>query len=285
MSTHKTEFLLGVLGCPVAHSRSPAMHNAALQAKGIEGFYGRFEVAAESLTEAMRGIRALGIHGVNVTVPHKETVRLLLDEVDAIATRIGAVNTIFRDKDRLVGTNTDARGLVRALERAEVAIEGARVVVLGAGGAARAAAVGLTEAGAARVQIAARRPEQAQALLQDYQSLSAIDTTPVSLLDLNSCMAHCDLLVQATSAPLQGPKEAAAFADALPLDHLPQAAVVIDLVYEPLETQVLAAARRLGLKTVDGLGMLLYQGAIAFETWFGGEGAPVEIMRAALQRV
>ncbi|HKU38562.1 MAG TPA: shikimate dehydrogenase, partial [Polyangiales bacterium] len=134
-----------ILGFPVAHSLSPAMHNSALEALGIDARYVAFEVAPERLPDAVRGLRALGVRGANITVPHKIAILPLLDAVDAIAQHVGAVNTLLRDGDRLIGTNTDAEGLARALREAGVQLAGARVTVLGAGGAARASVVGLAQ--------------------------------------------------------------------------------------------------------------------------------------------
>jgi len=273
--------VLGILGWPVAHSRSPAMQNAALAALGIAGSYVPFEVKPESLGDAVRGLRALGVDGVNVTLPHKLEVMAFLDEVDPDARAIGAVNTIAREGDRLLGFNTDAPGLVRSLEASGVALRGARVVVLGAGGAARAAAVGIARAGAARIFVAARRPEQAETLITELGSVLGCPSSAGGMDALATELAGCDLLVQSTSATLHGNPAAQPFADGLPLDALPPGAVVSDLVYQPLRTTVLAAAEARGLRTVDGLGMLLHQGALSFERWTGRQ-APVEVMRAAL---
>lgn len=273
--------ILGIIGHPVAHSKSPAMHSAAAAALGLEAVYLRFDVAPERVGDAVRGIRALSIDGVNVTVPHKEAVMPFLDAIDEDARRIGAVNTIRRDGDRLVGFNTDAPGLVRSLEEAGVPLDGARVTVLGAGGAARAAVVGLARAGARSVHVVARRPEQARALVAGVGDGLAATVGAHGESELASLLRETTLLVQSTSATLAGAPDAEGFAARLPLDAMPASAAVIDLVYKPLETTVLRRARERGLRTVDGLGMLLHQGAIAFEIWTG-EKPPVEVMRAAL---
>lgn len=275
----------GILGWPVDHSASPAMHNAAFTHLGVDAVYVPFGARPEALASAVAGLRALGVRGANVTVPHKEAILPLLDEVDLDARTLGAVNTIVRDAERLVGFNTDAPGLVRSLEEAGVDVRGRRVTVLGAGGAARAAVVGLARAGATRVHIAARRPDQADAIRRAVQP-SVCDTTldpcPMDDPHLASRFAETDLLVQATSATLGGGPDAQAFTAALPMDALPKAAAVVDLVYQPLETPLLRAARRRGLRGVDGLGMLLHQGALAFERWTG-KAAPVQVMRRALE--
>lgn len=275
----------GILGWPVEHSRSPAMQNAAFAARGLDATYVRFPVHPDDVADALRGLRALGVRGANVTVPHKEAVIDLLDSVTPEARAIGAVNTIVREGERLIGHNTDAEGLTRSLEEAGVNIVGSNVLVLGAGGAARAAVAGLAKRGAARICVAARRFEQAGDLVESLAEvctpcpLVACDLSP---LTLSEAMADSHLLVQSTSATLASSPHAAAFAAQLPLERLPPRASVVDLVYKPRDTSVLIRAREVGLRTVDGLGMLLHQGALAFELWTHLP-APVAQMRAALE--
>lgn len=275
-------FVLGIIGFPVSHSKSPAMHGAAARALGIDAVYARFPVDPADVGAAIAGIRALGIHGANVTVPHKQAVIPFLDAITDDARAIGAVNTIVREGARLVGHNTDARGLVRSLEEAHVALDGAVVTVLGAGGAARAAIVGLANAGARRIHIAARRGAEAEALARELSTHVRAELTSVSLDALVASFAETTLLVQGTSATLKGGPEADRFAASLPLEALPADATVVDLVYDPLETSVLARARARGLAVVDGLGMLLYQGAVAFTLWTGREPS-IDVMREALR--
>ncbi len=266
----------GVLGWPVAHSRSPAMLNAAFAAAGVDASYVRFPVAPDALADAVRGLRALGIAGANVTVPHKTSVLPLLDSVDDAARAIGAVNTVVRGEDgRLHGLNTDASGLVRALVEAGARLEGARALVLGAGGAARAAIYGLAGAGA-EVTVAARRQEAARALWHDALSLS--DDT-----GLRTALTRADVVVHATSATLLGDDDRATrlFLAQLPLEALRPGTLITDLVYTPRDTALLRAARAHGARTLDGTAMLLHQGALAFERWTGLP-APLEAMRAAL---
>lgn len=275
--------VLGILGFPVAHSKSPLMHAAAARALGLDAVYARFAVEPGDIADAVRGLRALGIHGANVTVPHKQAVLPLLDALCDDARAIGAVNTIVREGRRLIGHNTDAPGLVRSLEEAGVEARGADVTVLGAGGAARAAVVGLARAGASRVRVVARRPEQARALVADVGPHLTVPVTAHGDDALATCLAHTTLLVQSTSATLRGAADAEAFAASLPIAAMPAGAAVVDLVYDPLETTVLAAARARGLRVVDGLGMLLHQGALAFALWTGRE-PPIDVMRDALAR-
>lgn len=274
--TRASTRLLGLLGHPVAHSRSPAIHTAALEALGADAVYLAFDVAPEALADAVGGLRALGVLGLNVTVPHKQRIVGLLDEVDAAAGRIGAVNCVWVEGGRWIGTNTDAPGLARSLEDASVTLDGRAPLVLGAGGAARASVVGLADAGCAPGVVAARRLEAAREVARLADGWRAIALRNAGALRAEA--ARAGLLVQATSATMG--EGAEAFAAALPIDALPDAAAVVDLVYAPLETAVLAAARARGLTCVDGLGMLVWQAALALERWLG-ERPPIEALREA----
>jgi shikimate dehydrogenase len=270
-----------VMGWPVAHSRSPAMHNAALAELGLDGVYLPLAVPPERLPDAVAAALELGVRGFNVTLPHKSAIIPLLAHVEPSARAIGAVNTVARDGGRFIGLNTDAGGLVRSLREAGVELAGATVVILGAGGAARAAVVGLAQAGAARITVAARRADQAQAMTLEL----AAHCAPALLVasDMGRALAEAlitaTLLVQATSATLD--ERSPGFAERLPLQLMPAGASVCDLVYQPRDTSVLRRARSLGFRGVDGLGMLLHQGALAFEHWTG-EPAPLSAMRRAL---
>jgi shikimate dehydrogenase len=277
--------IYGILGFPVGHSRSPAMHNSAFAALGLDAMYVPFAVPPERLVSAIASIRPLNLRGLNVTLPHKSAVIPLLDRVEPDALAIGAVNTLFFEGDQLVGTNTDAPGLTRSLVEAGLRLQGARVTVIGAGGAARASIVGLARAGAASICITARRNHEAEMLASELSSA----VSPVALrveawerAAQRKSLSETDLLIQATSATLNDGPAAAALAEALPLEALPDGSTVVDLVYKPRQTIVLKLAKGLGKNTVDGLGMLLHQGAIAFEKWTG-HAAPIKVMRAALE--
>lgn len=277
--------VLGIVGWPVEHSRSPAMHGAAIAALGLDAYYVPFAVEPKALGEAIRGLRALGVEGVNVTLPHKQTVIEYLDEVDDDARTIGAVNTLRRDGTRWIGLNTDAPGMVQSLLEAGVELAGKKTIIVGAGGAARAAVVGLARARVASITLAARRPDEATRLLLEVRSAlkgCAYEATDLGT-ELRRAASGADVLIQATSATLGGREGAEEFAKALPIDALPEGAAVMDMVYDPLETSVLRVAKERGLRTVDGLGMLLHQGALAFEIWTG-QKPPIEIMRQALIR-
>lgn len=275
----------GILGWPVEHSRSPAMHNAAFRAHGLEANYVCFPVHPDDVAAAVRGLKALGVRGANVTVPHKEAVIPYLDAVSPEARAMGAVNTIVREVDRLIGHNTDAPGLARSLDDAGVELADARVLVIGAGGAARAAVVGLAQRGASRITVAARRFEQAAALVTELTQVCTPCPLFALVLDERAMaeeLAETSLLVQSTSATLASAPDAVGFAASLAIERLPARATVVDLVYRPRVTAVLARARERGLRTVDGLGMLLHQGALAFELWTHLP-APLAVMREALE--
>ncbi|RLB98724.1 MAG: shikimate dehydrogenase [Deltaproteobacteria bacterium] len=254
-----------VIGDPVAHSLSPAMHNRALAACGLPGVYVGFRVT--DLPVAVAGIRALGIRGVSVTIPHKVAVMPLLDEIDDTARRIGAVNTISNESGVLKGTNTDGLGALKALETV-TAVDGRRVAILGAGGAARAVAWALSNAGA-KVALFNRTVPRAAALARQMNlEWGRMD---------NLARWRAEILVNTTPVGMAPDAGAVPVAAAI----LDPAMVVMDIVYNPLETTLLAAARRLGCTTVDGVQMLVFQGAAQFERWTG-VAAPVTVMRQAV---
>ena len=254
-----------VIGDPVAHSLSPAMHNRALAACGLPGVYVGFQV--NDLTAAVAGIRALGIRGVSVTIPHKVAVMGLLDEIDETARSIGAVNTIVNESGVLKGTNTDGLGALKALETV-TDVDGRRVAVLGAGGAARAVAWSLSRAGA-KVTLFNRTTARAAALARQL----GLEWAPLA----NLAQWGTEILVNTT------PVGMAPDTEALPVDPgvLDPATVVMDIIYNPLETALLAAARLRGCTTVDGAHMLVFQGAAQFQRWTG-VAAPVAVMRRAV---
>ncbi len=272
-----------ILGWPVGHSRSPTMQNAAFAAANIRACYVPFSVKPEELHEAIQGLKALHVQGFNITVPHKQSVIPFLDEVSDDALTIGAVNTVVRKGDRFVGHNTDAPGLIRSIQERNVEIAGKKVLVLGAGGAARATVVGLARSQASHIMVSARRLDQASLMLTSLHH--AVTTTHTSIVhwekDLEEAFREADLMIQTTSATLRSSGEAESFAHSLPWQSAKPTATVVELVYDPLDTAVLLAARAQGLTTIDGLGMLLHQGAIAFELWTHNP-APIEEMRKAL---
>ena len=259
-----------VIGDPVGHSLSPAIHNAAFAATGFDAVFVALPVRAADLGAAVAGARALDLLGLSVTMPHKATVPAHLDRVEDDAVALGAVNCILRDGDALVGANTDGQGLVDALVAAGIDPAGRRALVLGAGGAARAVVRALAAAGVVELGVANRTPERAEATL----ALGG----PVARLAEPGDAGDFDLVVNATSVGMGVAAEAAELP--VPPEVLHDGQVVVDLVYEPLETGLLAAARRCGATAVDGVGMLVHQAAHAFGRWTGVE-APVAAMDAA----
>ena len=260
--------LCGIALHPAGHTRSPAMHNAAFAALGIDAAYLAFDVQPDNLAEAIAGMRAIGIRQLAVSIPHKEAVMALLDEVDATARSIGAVNTVTRRDQKLVGTNTDWLGAIGAIERV-VKPSGARAVVLGAGGTARAAVYGLLERGA-KVTVLNRSPDRAKKLVED---LGAESSGPISAL----AETPHDILVNTTSVGLAS--------DESPVDPgwISSDAVVMDAVYDPPETRLLREAASRGARTISGKWMLVYQAAEQIQLWTGMD-APIELMAEAFDR-
>ncbi|HEY8347601.1 MAG TPA: shikimate dehydrogenase [Symbiobacteriaceae bacterium] len=276
--------LLGVIGWPVGHSLSPVMHNAAFRAEGMDCHYVAFAVPPADLAAALAGIRALGIHGVNVTIPHKEAVIPLLDEVAPSARQMGAVNTIANREGRLVGYNTDGWGFISSLEEAGVKPAGMRAVVLGAGGAARAVAVHLALSGVSRLTISNRTAERAErlaALVRDLVPGTEAEAVASGSEEEAAVLAEADLVVNCT--PLGMHPDGVDLTPLPRIDLLPPGAVVYDTVYRPRETRLLREARQRGLRTISGVGMLVHQGACAWEYWFGRRG-PVSVMAEAARR-
>jgi len=277
---------LALLGHPVGHSLSPAMQMAALRAAGLDWTYELLDVPPAALPERLGALRDdPRWAGCNLTIPHKEAVLPLLDEVDEEARLIGAVNTVVRTGDRLAGFNTDAVGFLRDLEEHGVdaaALRGAQVLVLGAGGAARAVAFALAGRGA-RLVIANRTASRAAALarhLDECFGQGRAEAVPLEDPALPARFAAFDLVVNCTSAGMS-PDE---HLDPLPPGCRPRAGQVFyDLVYRPPVTAFLRRAADAGARTIGGLGMLLHQGAAAFELWTGRQ-APLAVMREALAR-
>lgn len=270
--------IVGVIGDPVEHSCSPPMHNAVFDELGMNYVYVPFHVRAEDLKAALEGFKALNIAGINITIPHKQRVIPILDEISKEAEMIGAVNTLVFEEGLIIGHNTDARGFIEAVyEVVDEKIEG-NAVVLGAGGAARAVVVGLVNAGFSPIMIANRTTSKAVSLAEQIGSQSSAKLLGIGLNDekLPDAIADARLLVNATSAGMDL---------SLPLiidaNWLHQGLLVYDIIYTPPETKLLMEARDRGLQTINGLGMLVHQGAIAFELWTG-VSPPVETMRNAL---
>ena len=272
--------LAGIFGYPLAHSLSPAFQQAAFNHYGLDARYLAWATPPDALAAEVAKLRGGDFIGANVTIPHKQAVMALLDEVDPLAAAIGAVNTIVKRGGMLVGYNTDAHGFMRALkEDAAFEPSGRRALLLGAGGAARAAAFALCQEGVASLAIANRTLERAEALAEalnaDGVSVSAIAADDAAL---NDAALNADLIVNSTSVGMRhgGAEGQTPLAGGL----IPHDAVALDMVYNPQHTPLLAAARSAGARAVGGMPMLIYQGAAAFEMWTG-RVAPVEAMFAA----
>jgi len=255
-----TTAVAGIMGWPIGHSRSPRLHGYWLREYGVDGVYLPLVASPEGIEAAFRGLPGLGFRGVNVTIPHKLSALAACDHVDDVAARIGAVNTIIIGEDgALSGTNTDAFGFLANLRQESdwCGVEGP-AVVLGAGGAARAVCVALLDAGVPEVRIANRTDARAQTLADEF------GLTAFPWADRAAALDGAALVVNATSLGMTGQPTLD-----LPLDALPIDALVHDIVYAPLETELLAQARARGNPIVDGLGMLLHQARPGFEAWFG----------------
>jgi shikimate dehydrogenase len=265
----------GVIGLPIRHSLSPAIFNAAFAACGLDWAYLAFEVPDGAAGLAMGGVRALGLEGVSVTMPHKAAVIPALDELTDDAAALGAVNCIERRGTTLVGHNTDGQGLLDALQLDEgIAVAGRHVAVIGAGGAARAVIRSLGAAGAAAVTVVNRSPVPAEEAARLAGGVGRVGPP--------AAVADADLVVNATPLGMGVVVTTAGAPEPLPLDPelLSDGQIVVDLVYHPAVTPLLEAARGRGLRTVNGLGMLIHQAAHAFRLWTNEE-PPLEAMSAA----
>jgi shikimate dehydrogenase len=265
--------MAGIMGWPVTHSRSPALHNFWIDEHGIDGAYVPLPVAPEHLAQALRALSALGFRGCNLTLPHKQAALAIVDRVDPLARRIGAMNTVIVAADgSLEGSNTDVFGFRENLrERApDWSASAGPAVVLGAGGAARAIVAALIEARVDEIRLVNRTLARAERLARDLAApATRITIHPWSEQDM--AQRDAGLLVNTTSLGMTGEPELD-----IDLTPLPLPAVVVDIVYVPLETTLLAVARKRGHPAVDGLGMLLHQGRPGFEAWFG---RPVQVTR------
>nr|WP_315496460.1 shikimate dehydrogenase [uncultured Rhodoferax sp.] len=269
--------LAGVMGWPVAHTRSPVIHNHWIAKHGLKGAYVQLPVQPDRLEAAIRGLPALGFAGCNITVPHKVNAMQLMDELHPQARRIAAINTVVVQPDgRLLGVNNDGIGYIQSLRDANSAWRGdaGPALVLGAGGAARAIVVALLDEGVPELRITNRTLEKAQALKDAFGDR----VTVVPWAERNQAMAGVSLLVNTTTQGMHGQP-----ALDVQLDDLPAAAMVSDAIYIPLETPLLAAARQRGHQTVNGLGMLLNQARPAFQAWFGVLPEITPELRAAVQ--
>jgi shikimate dehydrogenase len=273
MFSGKTQ-VCAIIGDPVEHSMSPAMQNAAFASLKLDYVFVPFHVRAGDLQKAIEGIRALGMRGLGVTIPHKVAVMQYLDEIDPLAEKIGAVNIIVNKNGTLKGHNTDGPGFLRALLNADVEPGGKAVAILGAGGAARAIGFVLAERGA-KLTILNRTPDKAEELAQRMsRSANKVEALPLDKSNLSKALPKAEIVVNCTSVGMS-PHGEETIVDAWML-HAGQ--VVFDSVYNPMQTLLLKEAEKAGAKTISGVEMLVCQGAVAFELWTG-QKAPVEVMR------
>lgn len=272
------DLLLGVMGDPIGHSKSPAMHQAALTAMGLSGAYVPLHIRPEGLSDAIQAIKVLGFRGVNVTIPHKVEVMKYLDVIDEGAQRIGAVNTIVNDNGTLTGYNTDGIGYVRSLkEEACSELKGKHIVVLGAGGAARGIIHALTGEDPGSISIVNRTSAKAVALAAEWSSLG--DLRGYGEDEADKALLEADIIINTTSVGMFP------HISELPVSpkFIPEGIVVSDLIYNPLKTELLRQAELRQCTVHGGLGMFVNQGAYAFEYWTG-QAAPVQAMKEAVLR-
>ena len=269
--------ICALIGDPIEHTMSPVMHNVAFEKLGLEYVYIPLRVKAEELAQAVKGLKALNICGFNITIPHKVAVIPLLDGLDPLAEKIGAVNTVVSEDGSLRGYNTDAEGFLRALLERGIEPEGKNVVVLGAGGASRAISYILAERDA-RLTILNRKleldwaVELARRLYEDFEK--EVKALELRADYLAAVLQEADILINATSVGMSPDSDESP----VPAELLKPDLVVFDIVYNPIRTKLLKEAKTAGGMTIEGIDMLVWQGALAFEKWTG-QAAPFDLMR------
>ena len=270
--------LCGVIGDPIEHTLSPIMHNAAFEALELDFVFLAFQVKAAEIGNAINGMRALNIHGLNVTMPHKDLVIKYLDQVDPTAKTIGSANTILKRDSRLLGFNTDGVGALNALEQNGVKPKGKKVLLLGAGGAAKAIAFTLSQE-TDELVILSRTTKQATdlAALLKQKFNKKIEAGTLSSSTVKNNLADADVLINATSIGMEPNTDKTP----IELEWLKPNLAVMDIVYNPIETKLAKDAKTAGAKVVSGIEMLIYQGAASFEIWTACR-APIEVMRKAV---
>ncbi len=276
-----TTKLLGVIGYPIAHSLSPAMHNAALAQLGLDYVYLPLPVKPEDLEVAIAGFAAIGVQGFNVTIPHKQAVMALMSDISAIAQAVGAVNTVSWTEQGWVGTNTDVAGFIAPLQPLSTNWSQSTALVLGNGGSARAVVAGCAQLGFGQVQVAGRNAEKLAAFLHSWSASSiAVNLSVHPWDDLPALLPSADLLVNTTPLGMHPHVERSPLT-ASDLELLKRGAIAYDLIYTPDPTRFLQLAQASGAVAISGLEMLVQQGAAALEGWMQ-QPAPVEVMREAL---
>ena len=275
--------ICGIIGDPIEHSMSPLMHNTAFKTLGLDYAYVPFKVKSLELRKAIEGIRGMNLRGVNVTIPHKVAVMPLLDRIDPLAEKIGAINTIVNDDGILTGYNTDTAGFLQTLHERGIELAEKRVLLLGAGGAARAIG-NILAAEKAKLMVLNRRQELfwaedlARRLVQSYGA--DVEVGELTNENLKKAISDVDILVNATSLGMSPDNDQTP----VPADLFPANITVFDIIYNPLPTRLLQEAKAAGARTIDGLEMLVQQGAVSFEKWTGIK-APVDVMRKSVERL
>ncbi|MBS7659361.1 MAG: shikimate dehydrogenase [Candidatus Bathyarchaeia archaeon] len=271
--------ICAVIGDPIEHSLSPVMHNAALQHLGLDVIYVAFRVRGEALEDAVKGVRSLNIYGLNVTMPHKTAIIKYLDEVDPIAKDIESVNTVLNVNGKLIGFNTDGIGALNALRYNHADPKGRRVLILGAGGAAKAIAYQIAASNAEKIVIINRTGEKAKELAKFLRKRFKVKIMgkQLSTITLRKALKETDILINATSVGMRP------YNDQTLIDKqwLRRDMTVMDIVYDPVETKLLIDAKNIGAKVINGIDMLLYQGAESFKIWFRVD-PPIDVMRKAI---
>lgn len=277
--SHPDRFLLaGVMGWPVMHSRSPLLHNYWFRQHNLAGTYVPLGIRPEALAAALRALHPLGFAGCNLTLPHKQEAMKIVDEVDTVAKSIGAIScVVVRPDGSLAGTNNDCYGFVRSIRQEQPAwrADSGPSVVIGAGGGARAVCYGLMQAGATEIRLVNRAFARARKIAEEFGG-------PLKVMpweQRHEALDDAAMVVNTTSQGMVGQSPLD-----IRLDKLPTQALVVDIIYTPLETPFLAAARKRGNPTVNGLGMLLHQGSPAWQAWFGIEPAVTSELRAMMEK-
>ncbi|MBT2694118.1 shikimate dehydrogenase [Bacillus sp. ISL-55] len=255
--------LFGVIGDPIAHSMSPAMHNDLFDFYGIDAVYLPFHVSKDNLPDAVKGLKAIGVSGFNVTIPHKTDIIPHLDKVDPLAMAIGAVNTVKNENGLLVGYNTDGPGFVKGLEYMDADLCSRSALIIGAGGASRAIYFSMAQAGIERIDLYNRTPEKAEELVNSCPF--KVESKVIGREAAEKSLAEYQLIIQTTSIGMVPDTEN------LPLspENITPNTIVSDIIYNPLQTKFLKEASRMGAAVQNGVGMFVFQGALAFEIWTG----------------
>ncbi|MFC4320856.1 shikimate dehydrogenase [Litchfieldia salsa] len=274
------EKIYGVIGSPIAHSMSPEMHNDLFQYYKLNARYHAFHVEQENLKDAIKGFKAIGISGFNVTIPHKVAILELLDEVEEVAANIGAVNTVVNDKGKLVGYNTDGQGFITSIKtKVKKELADCRVLLIGAGGAARAIFISLASVGVSNIDIVNRTAKKAEEIITscNYTTVSSFYTLSEAKYDLEKY----DIIINTTSIGMHPNIDETPIS----ITQLSKESVVSDIIYNPLKTSFLKEAEKKGAIIDNGIGMFVFQGALAFEKWTGIFPDPLRMEKVVRTRL